>query len=94
MKIAYDPEKFGELKPGDDVQLMATGVVSDDGTTIEVVSIEDEEISEEEDEEKDSKKNSKKDSKKNPKEETEAEADEELTEGADLASIIASGVGL
>lgn len=90
MKIAYDPEKFGELKPGDDVQLMATGVVSDDGTTIEVVSIEDEEISEEEDEEKDSKK----DSKKNPKEETEAEADEELTEGADLASIIASGVGL
>lgn len=90
MKIAYDPEKFGELKPGDDVQLMATGVVSDDGTTIEVVSIEDEEISEEEDEEKDSKKNSK----KNPKEETEAEADEELTEGADLASIIASGVGL
>ena len=40
MKITYDPEKFGDLKPGDDVQLMGVGVVSDDGKSIGIVSIE------------------------------------------------------
>lgn len=88
MKIAYDPEKFGELKPGDEVQLMATGVVSDDGKAIEVLSVEDEELSDHDEEDDD------KDKTESPKEETEADADEELAEGADLESIIASGVGL
>ena len=50
MKIAYDPEKFGELKPGDDVQVMGVGIVSDDGKSIEIVSIEDQELDEESDE--------------------------------------------
>lgn len=53
MKIAYDPEKFGELKPGDDVQVMGVGVVSDDGKSIEIVSIEDQELDESDEDEKD-----------------------------------------
>lgn len=82
MKITYDPEKFGDLKPGDDVQLMGVGVVSDDGKSIEIVSIEDQEIGDETKEETES-----------PKQETETEEAEELAEGADIGSIIASGFG-
>lgn len=87
MKIAYDPEKFGELKPGDDVQVMGVGIVSDDGKSIEIVSIEDQELDEESDEDE-------KDDKESPKDETqEKKTDEELEEGADLDAIIASGFG-
>jgi hypothetical protein len=84
MKIAYDPEKFGELKPGDDVQVMGVGIVSDDGKSIEIVSIEDQELDEEGDD---------KDDEESPKDETQEETDEEMAEGADLDAIIASGFG-
>lgn len=86
MKIAYDPEKFGDLKPGDDVQVMGVGIVSDDGKSIEIVSIEDQELDEESDEDE-------KDDEESPKDETQEETDEELEEGADLDAIIASGFG-
>lgn len=87
MKITYDPEKFGDLKPGDDVQLMGVGVVSDDGKSIEIVSIEDQEIGDEDSNDD----NSEEEETESPKQETE-EA-EELAEGADIGSIIASGFG-
>jgi hypothetical protein len=87
MKITYDPEKFGDLKPGDDVQLMGVGVVSDDGKSIEIVSIEDQEIGD-----NDSDDNSEEET-ESPKQETETEETEELAEGADIGSIIASGFG-
>jgi hypothetical protein len=88
MKIAYDPEKFGELKPGDDVQVMGVGIVSDDGKSIEIVSIEDQELDEEGDD-----KDGDKDDEESPKDETQEETDEEMAEGADLDAIIASGFG-
>lgn len=88
MKIAYDPEKFGELKPGDDVQVMGVGIVSDDGKSIEIVSIEDQELDEEGDDKDDDKADE-----ESPKEETQEETDEEMAEGADLDAIIASGFG-
>jgi hypothetical protein len=88
MKITYDPEKFGDLKPGDDVQLMGVGVVSDDGKSIEIVSIEDQEIGDD-----DSDDNSEEEETESPKQETETEEAEELAEGADIGSIIASGFG-
>lgn len=89
MKITYDPEKFGDLKPGDDVQLMGVGVVSDDGKSIEIVSIEDQEIGDD-----DSDDNSEEEEEtESPKQETETEEAEELAEGADIGSIIASGFG-
>lgn len=92
MKITYDPEKFGDLKPGDDVQLMGVGVVSDDGKSIEIVSIEDQEIGDDDSDDDD---NSEEET-ESPKQETEteeAEEAEELAEGADIGSIIASGFG-
>nr|DAG15673.1 MAG TPA: hypothetical protein [Caudoviricetes sp.] len=92
MKIAYDPEKFGELKPGDDVQVMGVGIVSDDGKSIEIVSIEDQELDEEGDD-KDGDKDGDKDDEESPKDETQEETDEEMAEGADLDAIIASGFG-
>lgn len=88
MKIAYDPEKFGELKPGDDVQVTGVGIVSDDGKSIEIVSIEDQELDEEGDD-----KDGDKDDEESPKDETQEETDEEMAEGADLDAIIASGFG-
>lgn len=88
MKITYDPEKFGDLKPGDEVQLMGVGVVSDDGKSIEIVSIEDQEIGD-----NDSDDNSEEEETESPKQETETEEAEELAEGADIGSIIASGFG-
>lgn len=88
MKITYDPEKFGDLKPGDDVQLMGVGVVSDDGKSIEIVSIEDQEIGDD-----DSDENETEEETESPKQETETEEAEELAEGADIGSIIASGFG-
>lgn len=87
MKIAYDPEKFGDLKPGDDVQLMGVGVVSDDGKSIEIVSIEDQEIGDDDSDDD----NSEEEETESPKQETETEEAEELAEGADIGSIIASG---
>lgn len=88
MKITYDPEKFGDLKPGDDVQLMGVGVVSDDGKSIEIVSIEDQEIGDDDSDEDETEEET-----ESPKQETETEEDEELAEGADIGSIIASGFG-
>lgn len=88
MKITYDPEKFGDLKPGDDVQLMGVGVVSDDGKSIEIVSIEDQEISDDDSDEDETEEET-----ESPKQETETEEAEELAEGADIGSIIASGFG-
>lgn len=92
MKITYDPEKFGDLKPGDDVQLMGVGVVSDDGKSIEIVSIEDQEIGDD-DSNDDDDDNSEEEETESPKQETETEEAEELAEGADIGSIIASGFG-
>ena len=89
MKITYDPEKFGDLKPGDDVQLMGVGVVSDDGKSIEIVSIEDQEIGDDDSDDEDETEGET----ESPKQETETEEAEELAEGADLGSIIASGFG-
>lgn len=89
MKITYDPEKFGDLKPGDDVQLMGVGVVSDDGKSIEIVSIEDQEIGDDDSDDKDETE----EETESPKQETETEEAEELAEGADIGSIIASGFG-
>lgn len=88
MKITYDPEKFGDLKPGDDVQLMGVGVVSDDGKSIEIVSIEDQEIGDDDSDEDETEEET-----ESPKQETETEETEELAEGADISSIIASGFG-
>lgn len=88
MKIKYDPEKFGDLKPGDDVQLMGVGVVSDDGKSIEIVSIEDQEIGDDDSDEDETEEET-----ESPKQETETEETEELAEGADIGSIIASGFG-
>ena len=88
MKITYDPEKFGDLKPGDDVQLMGVGVVSDDGKSIEIVSIEDQEIGDNDSDDDNSEEET-----ESPKQETETEEAEELAEGADIGSIIASGFG-
>lgn len=90
MKITYDPEKFGDLKPGDDVQLMGVGVVSDDGKSIEIVSIEDQEIG---DDDSDDNSEEEEEETESPKQETETEEAEELAEGADIGSIIASGFG-
>ncbi len=89
MKITYDPEKFGDLKPGDEVQLMGVGVVSDDGKSIEIVSIEDQEIGDDDSDDD----NSEEEETESPKQETETEEAEELAEGADIGSIIASGFG-
>jgi hypothetical protein len=89
MKITYDPEKFGDLKPGDDVQLMGVGVVSDDGKSIEVVSIEDQEIGDDDSDDEDETEGET----ESPKQETETEEAEELAEGADIGAIIASGFG-
>lgn len=89
MKITYDPEKFGDLKPGDDVQLMGVGVVSDDGKSIEIVSIEDQEIDDDDSDDEDETEGET----ESPKQETETEEAEELAEGADIGSIIASGFG-
>lgn len=89
MKITYDPEKFGDLKPGDDVQLVGVGVVSDDGKSIEIVSIEDQEIGDDDSDDD----NSEEEETESPKQETETEEAEELAEGADIGSIIASGFG-
>ena len=89
MKITYDPEKFGDLKPGDDVQLMGVGVVSDDGQSIELVSIEDQEIGDDDSDDEDATE----EETESPKQETETEEAEELAEGADIGSIIASGFG-
>lgn len=88
MKITYDPEKFGDLKPGDEVQLMGVGVVSDDGKSIEIVSIEDQEIGDDDSDEDETEEET-----ESPKQETETEEAEELAEGADIGSIIASGFG-
>lgn len=88
MKITYDPEKFGDLKPGDDVQLMGVGVVSDDGKSIEIVSIEDQEIGDDDSDEDETEEET-----ESPKQETETEETEERAEGADIGSIIASGFG-
>lgn len=88
MKIKYDPEKFGDLKPGDEVQLMGVGVVSDDGKSIEIVSIEDQEIGDDDSDEDETEEET-----ESPKQETETEEAEELAEGADIGSIIASGFG-
>ena len=89
MKITYNHEKFGDLKPGDDVQLMGVGVVSDDGKSIEIVSIEDQEIGDDDSDDD----NSEEEETESPKQETETEEAEELAEGADIGSIIASGFG-
>lgn len=89
MKITYDPEKFGDLKPGDEVQLMGVGVVSDDGKSIEIVSIEDQEIGDDDSDDEDETE----EETESPKQETETEEAEELAEGADIGSIIASGFG-
>lgn len=89
MKITYDPEKFGDLKPGDDVQLMGVGVVSDDGKSIEIVSIEDQEIGDDDSDDEDETE----EETESPNQETETEEAEELAEGADIGSIIASGFG-
>lgn len=91
MKITYDPEKFGDLKPGDDVQLMGVGVVSDDGKSIEIVSIEDQEIGDDDSDDEDE--DETEEETESPKQETETEEAEELAEGADLGAIIASGFG-
>lgn len=88
MKITYDPEKFGDLKPGDEVQLMGVGVVSDDGKSIEIVSIEDQEIGDDDSDEDETEEET-----ESPKQETETEEAEERAEGADIGSIIASGFG-
>ena len=89
MKITYDPEKFGDLKPGDDVQLMGVGVVSDDGKSIEIVSIEDQEIGDDDSDDEDETE----EETESPKQETETEEAEELAERAAIGSILASGFG-
>ena len=67
---------------------MGGGVVSDDGKSIEIVSIEDQEIVEDDSDEDETEEET-----ESPKQETETEEAEELAEGADIGSIIASGFG-
>lgn len=67
---------------------MGVGVVSDDGKSIEIVSIEDQEIGDDDSDEEETEEET-----ESPKQETETEEAEELAEGADIGSIIASGFG-
>lgn len=67
---------------------MGVGVVSDDGKSIEIVSIEDQEIGDDDSDEDETEEET-----ESPKQETETEEAEELAEGADIGSIIASGFG-
>lgn len=53
MKIPFNVDSFPDAKPGDIVDLVASGVVSDDGKVIKITSIEDTEIDEDDDEEDD-----------------------------------------
>lgn len=55
MKIPFNVDSFPDAKPGDIVDLVASGVVSDDGKVIKITSIEDTEIDEDDDEEDDEK---------------------------------------
>lgn len=50
MKIPFNKDGFPDAKPGDIVDLVASGVVSDDGKVIKITSIEDTEIDEDDDE--------------------------------------------
>lgn len=68
---------------------MGVGVVSDDGKSIEIVSIEDQEIGDDDSDDEDETE----EETESPKQETETEEAEELAEGADIGSIIASGFG-
>ena len=47
MKIPFIQDNFPDAKPGDTLDLVATGVVSDDGKTIIVTTVEDEEVKDE-----------------------------------------------
>lgn len=47
MKIPFIQDNFPDAKPGDTLDLIATGVVSDDGKTIIVTTVEDEEVKDE-----------------------------------------------
>ena len=47
MKIPFIQDNFPDAKPGDTLDLVATGVVSDVGKTIIVTTVEDEEVKDE-----------------------------------------------
>ena len=53
MKIPFNVDSFPDAKPGDIVDLVASGVVSDDGKVIKITSIEDTEIDEDDDDDDD-----------------------------------------
>lgn len=82
MKIPFIQDNFPDAKPGDTLDLIATGVVSDDGKTIIVTTVEDEEVKDEgEDDDEDED-----EGKETETEETEAETETESTAPVDLSA--------
>lgn len=82
MKIPFIQDNFPDAKPGDTLDLIATGVVSDDGKTIIVTTVEDEEVKDEgEDDDEDEGED-----KETETEETEAETETESTAPVDLSA--------
>lgn len=80
MKIPFIKDNFPDAKPGDTLDLIATGVVSDDGKTIIVTTVEDEEVKDEgEDDDED-------EGKETETEETETETETETSTPVDLSA--------
>ena len=82
MKIPFIQDNFPDAKPGDTLDLIATGVVSDDGKTIIVTTVEDEEVKDEgEDDDEDEG-----EGKETETEETETETETESMAPVDLSA--------
>lgn len=83
MKIPFDPETFGDVAPGEVVTVTGEAVLSDDGSVLEVTSVEGVPF---EDEEHDDDEDEGKEKKKEKKDEKEDEKKEERTLEDDAAA--------
>lgn len=84
ISIPFDPETFGDVAPGEVVTVTGEAVLSDDGSVLEVTSVEGVPI--EEDEDHDDDEDEGKDKKKKKKDEKEDEKKEERTLEDDAAA--------
>lgn len=82
MKIPFIQDNFPDAKPGDTLDLIATGVVSDDGKTIIVTTVEDEEVKDEGEDDDDDED----EGKEMETEETETETETESMAPVDLSA--------
>jgi hypothetical protein len=82
MKIPFIQDNFPDAKPGDTLDLIATGVVSDDGKTIIVTTVEDEEVKDEGEDDDDDED----EGKETETEETETETETESMAPVDLSA--------